>query len=482
MNNPRLSKRKKAIIRLVNYALMTLAVISLSIVCVFLILGYQFNTQKGTIDQGGLVQFRSFPSGAKITLDNQVLSFQTPGKQNILAGKHTALMQRSGYHDWSKSFSIKPGELRWLNYARFIPTKMTTNQAAELPTLSDALPSPNRQWMAVLADSSQPVVTMYDLRDAKNIVSTQLTLPATALGSVPEGATQTFSLVEWDFGARFVLLKRTINDKVEYIRVERSDAKTATNITELFNLPFSDMHFSGTSGNNFYGLNGTDLRYVDIASKVVSQPLVTNVKEFRLYKEKDIAYVSAEKDVQTVGVMRDNKKTIVRTYPSIDSVHVDLSSFSNNDYLALTHNLKLEILKDPLDNADSAGRTFASFTTKLPSVGWLDFSSNGRFVVVGNGVAFETYDIETDEKFASTFQGAVDASKPLKWLDDYYLTTSANGSVVLAEFDGANSHTITSALPGFSVTVSDNGDYLYSFGKTPTGYALQQTKMNLQAN
>jgi hypothetical protein len=336
--------------------------------------------------------------------------------------------------------------------------------------------------MAVVPDSAVPQLTIYDLRDGKKIVSTQLALPASAMTNTPEGAKQTFSLVEWDFGARFILVKRVVNDTVEFIRVERSDAKTAANITELFHLPFADMHFSGTSGNNFYGINGTDLRFVDIASKVVSQPLVENVKEFKLYKEKDIAYVSVDKDVQTVGVMRDDKKTIVRTYPAADSVHVDLSSFSNNDYLAVTHNLKLEILKDPLDNADSAGRTFATLTTKLPSVGWLDFSNNGRFVVVGNGVNYETYDIETDEKFAAAIQGQSEATQPLKWLDDYYLTTSASGSVVIAEFDGGNSHAITSALPGFSVTVSDNGNYLYSFGKTATGFALQQSKLNLEAN
>lgn len=482
MNNPRLSKRKQTIIRLLNYALMTAAVLVLSVICIFLILGYQFNTQKGTIDQGGLIQFRSFPSGARIVFDGQPLGFQTPGKQNVAAGTHTTTMQLAGYHDWSKTIPVKPGELRWLNYARFIPKNIITRQVAVLPSLGSALASPDRQWLAVISDNNNPVVTVYDLRNEAKITSAQLTLPASALLTAPAAGGQTFSLVEWDFGGRFLLIKRTVADSVEFIRVERSDPKTAVNITELFHLPFSVMHFSGTSGNSFYGLNGTDLRYIDAASKTVSLPLVEKVKQFRLYKEKDIAYISADNDTQTVGMMRDSKKTIVRTYPASDKVMVDLSSFSNNDYMAVVRNSQLEILKDPLDNADSAGRSFASMKLELPQVGWVDFSNNGRFVVVGSGTGFETYDIETDDVFVASLQGQAASDVPLKWLDDYYLTSSATGSVELAEFDGRNSHLITSALPGLAVTLSDNGNYLYSFSKSDAGYILQQSRLNLAAN
>lgn len=482
MNNPRLSKRKRTIIRIANYALMTLAVIALSIICIFLILGYQFNTQKGTIDQGGLVQFRSFPSGAKITLDGSVLNFQTPGKQNVSAGNHSVSMQRSGYHDWTKTFKIRPGELRWLNYTRFIPKNITTSQVTTLPNVASAMPSPDRQWLAVVTEPNQGVITVFDLRDEKKIVSTQLVLPASAMTELSEGQTQSFKIAEWDFGARFILIERTFGETKEFIRVERSDAKTALNVTELFHLPFSVMHFSGTSGNTFYGLNGTDLRFVDASSKVVSQPLVQNVKQFELYKEKDLAYVAVDKDVQKVGVMRDSKQSIVRTFPASESVYIDLSSFSNYDYMAISHGLELEIVKDPLDNADSAGRVFATRTLKLPSVGWLMFSSSGRFVVAGTAGQYETYDIETDEHFASKFDGDADAQTPLKWLDDFYLTSSASGTIVISEFDGTNSHQIATAVPGLPITLSDDGNYLYSIGKSENGFILQSSKLNIEVN
>lgn len=482
MNNPRLSKRKKTIIRFTNYALMTIAVVSLSIVCVFLILGYQFNTQKGTIDQGGLMQFRSFPSSARITLDGSRLNFQTPGKQGVSAGKHTVMMQRTGYHDWSKTVSIRPGELRWLNYARFVPLDITTSQITTLAGLGSAIPSPDRQWFAAIADPTQPVVTVYDLRDEKNIVSVQLTLPVAALPVAPEGVPQSFEVKEWDFGARFILVKRTYGETVEFIRVERSDAKTAVNITDTFHLPFSVMHFSGTSGNSFYGLNGTDLRFIDASSKVVSGPLVQNIKHFELYKEKDIAYLSVVNDTQTVGVLRDSKQSIVRTYPAADAVSIDLSSFYNHDYLAVTHGTTLEIIKDPLDNTDSAGRVFARKQLKLPSVGWLMFSNSGRFAVAGNGTSYETYDIETDEHFVAKFEAQADPTAKLKWLDDFYLTTSAGDSLVISEFDGNYSHRITTAAAGVPVTLSDDGNYLYSFAKVESGYILQRSRLNLEAN
>lgn len=475
MQNSKVSKRKQTALRLLSYTAMTISVIVISLICILLILGYRFDSKNGSIEQGGLFQFRSFPTNAAITLNNETLNFRTPGKFNADVGSHDVVMKLNGYQEWRKSTSIKAGELKWLNYARMIPTSITSTPIATHATVTDTLPSPDRRWFALLADSVIPEVTLYDLRNPATPRATTLTLPVDSYTSV-EGVPHIFTLEEWDFGGRYMLIKHQLGETVEYIKVDRTDLNQATNITRMFNLPFVDMHFSGTSGNVFYTLSGTDIREADLVAKTITQPLVTDVNQFELYKSNIISYVASREEKRIVGVYINDKETIVRTYDANTPLYVDISSYFDNEYLAIGSNKQVEIIKDPLENADTAGRSFATYATESP-VAWLEFASSGRFVVAGNGGMYSTYDIETDEIFAAQFEGIREISRPLGWLDDYYLYSDTTSSLKISEFDGTNRHDIVAVAPGFSATLSDDGEYLYSIGKTGAGYTFQSSKM-----
>lgn len=476
MQNSHLSKRKKNALLFFSYGMMTLAVIVISIICIYLILGYQFNVKSGTIEQGGLLQFRSFPSGASIELDSNRLSFRTPGKFNVNAGEHTVTMSLEGYQQWTKKTKIEAGELKWLNYARMIPESITSTPLETYQAITDTLPSPDRRWYALLTEASSPVVTLYDIRNPDQPVASTIQIPATAFTASTE-APHVFSLEEWDFGARYFFVKHQAGPVTEFIRVDRTGASEPINITKEFNLPFSDIHFSGTSGNVYYALNGTDLRLIDLGARSVSRPLVSNVSEFELYKSDIIAYVGTQSDKRVVGVYIDDKETVVRSYPLDAQLHIDISSYFDHEYLAISNGKKVQVIKDPSENTDSAGRVFADFTTTYDTA-WVQFASSGRFLVAGNGIDITTYDLETDDLFISRFEGTPrDNAKPLQWLDDYYLVSDSTGSLVIAEFDGANRHSIVSVEPGFAVTLSDDGEYLFSIGRTESGFSLQSSKM-----
>lgn len=475
MKNSPAAKRKQTILRIVSYVAMTISVVVISLICILLILGYRFDSQNGTIEQGGLIQFRSFPSGASIELDSKQLSFKTPGKLNVEVGAHSTVMRLSGYQEWRKKSTIKAGELRWLNYARLIPTNITSTTVASHPTVADTLPAPDRQWYALLEDAAIPIITLYDLRDPEIPKASKLTLPLDSYTSV-EGQAHVFSIEEWDFGSRYLIVRHQIGETIEYLKVDRTAVSETVNITRTFNLPFSDIHFSGTSGNVFYGQNITDLRKIDLAAKSVSQPLVTDVDTFELYKSNTIAYTATRGDKKVVGVYIDDKETVVRTYGVSALLFIDISSYFDTDYLAIGSANQVEIIKDPLENADSAGRSFATLSTQS-SVGWIGFASSGRFLVAGNGTKYSTYDVETDESFSSQFDGVSNASQSIEWLDDFYLYSDASGSLKISEFDGTNRHNIVVVAPGFMSTLSDDGKYLYSIGKTGNRFSFQSSKM-----
>lgn len=483
MHNHRLSKRKQLAIRFFGYGFMTLATVVVSLVCILLVLGYRFDFQRGTVEQGGLVQFRSFPPDANIWLDGKKLSFQTPGKQNVNSGEHAVSFARAGYHDWQKNFVIKPGELRWLNYARLIPTTLTTSSDQSFESVVDSLASPDRRWYVVAESRTVPEFEVFDISEPETIQSTLITLPADTY-TTEDVDKHSFEFVEWDISSQFLLIKHTYDGKMEFIRVNRSDNDATLNVSRSFNLSIKDMQFVGSGGSQLYAKIETDLRLVDLGNETVSRPLVRNVQDFELYKN-DIVSFTAERDGTIVaGVYKNGEENIVRSYESdtVSRVLVDVSSYFDREYMAVAANDEVEIIRDPFDTGDVAGRAYAALE-RDSGIDWLQFSNNGRFVSTGSGTSFSTYDLETDELFASDFPRSTAATTPLNWLDDYYFATSAGGVMRIGEFDGSNQHDITSVTAGSSMTLSDNGEWLFSIGETESGsFQLQRTNMVVLPN
>jgi len=469
------SPRKRKMILYFTYGVMTMAVALISAVCIFLVLGYRFDFKSGDVAQGSLLQFRSFPEGATITLDRETLSFVTPGKRNVDAGKHTVTMSLDGYQTWEKSVTVKPSELRWLNYPRLVPEDIETTTAKEFASIVGALPSPDKKWIIIQPTIDKPEFTLVDIRDDKKPVYSQLTIPAARF--IQDGAMpHQFSLVEWDFGARFVLVKHVVGDKTEYLRIDRTDADKTVGVTAELDITVQDIHFSGTSGDVFYALENGSVRKLDSNADTISQPLVKDVATFRLYKTNTIAYVKQPIEGRVgVGVVVGGKAVRVATYDSTVPISIDISEYFNDYYLAIGRGTTVEISKDP----ELSSRMKVASITSVSAINWLRFNNSGRFVVAGTGSQFVSYDIETVEKADVNLPGtAIDPAKPLQWLDDYYLVSTADNDLRITEFDGSNQHIITSALPGFPVTLNDDGRLLYSLTKTQSGaYALQSSTM-----
>ena len=480
-NHHRMSKRKRQALLFFTYGFMTLATLVISTVCILLIMGYRFDFGDRSIEQGALLQFRSTPSAAQIVLDDKLLNFNTPGKLDVAVGTHTVKMQKEKYHDWSKTVTVKAGELRWLNYARLIPTTIQNTTPLKFnAAVSGALPTPDRQYLAVVTDAAQPTVQIVDLRNDANVVSRSVTIPQTELTLAP-GQPSQFSIVEWDFGSRFLLVLHRSGEVSEYIRVDRSnETGAARNITKEFNLPFVDMHFSGTSGNLLYALTSKDLRKIDTSVGSVSQPLLGGVEQYRLYRENDIAFVALRTDKRVAGVFIDEKETIVRTVPVTQPVFVDVSRYYSNYYFAVSTPTGVDIIKDPAEASQASTRTHAQLKTTGHETTWLDFASSGRFIIAGTSSAYSVYDLETEESY--TVQAAVSASPSVapRWLDDFSIVSTVTGKARVIDYDGLNAHDIASSNPNLPAFLSDDGTFLYSFVDNAGLATLQASRLILE--
>ena len=161
--------------RTLTYTAMTASVILLVVVSLFLVLGYSVD-QKGKPEQGGLVQFRSFPAGASVGIDGAKQSFTTNDKKNASAGYHNVTMELKQYRGWVKNFNLGSGELLWLN-ALLIPKNIATDGVQAFEQLASTKIAPNKKWIAIVEKPNEAKLKLVDVDDEKKPKTTELAIP-----------------------------------------------------------------------------------------------------------------------------------------------------------------------------------------------------------------------------------------------------------------------------------------------------------------
>lgn len=442
---------------------MTISVLVLVGVCLFFVLGYSVDQKTGQAEQGGLMQFRSFPDAGTVSVDGNQLSFKTPTKTNSSAGYHSISMSKDKYRDWNKSITLNKGELVWFN-ALFIPKTITTNTATQFPQLSSLLVSPDKKWIAATEAQNSPAIKLIDLRDEMKPKIETIALPVEITGPVqPEDS---FKIEEWDFGSRYLLVTHTTKDKVDWIRVDRSDKTKTKNISQTLALPIARQHFAGTSGNVFFALSNNTVRKLNIDQNTISSPIATDVQDFELYRDNQLIFLTTKDAVQTVSVYKDGDKmpTNVRTFNDSLATDIALSSYYNESYASILHGDKTEIIKNPFSSSQK--KTVHTFNMS-PAPQWTFFSNNGQFIVTQQGAQLATYDLERKLLHKFSIPGAPEYTRTdrLEWLDDFHFWSDNKDTLSIFEFDGSNPEAIGAVAGGFDVTLSTNGKRLFSVGQ-----------------
>lgn len=472
------SKRKILIQRIAVYSLMTLSIVGLVTVLVFVILGYQFNGNDGKIEQGGLVQFDSRPTGADVTIDGANFGTRTTSKTTMTAGQHFITMSRSGYGTWQKSVDVVAGSVLWLNYARLIPNNLPPTNVTNFTSVEGAIASPDNKLMAVKDTTSSPVVKLADVTH-DDVKVTDFTLPSTSYTQPGDSKTQTFAIDSWDPGSRFLLVKHTYdNQKVEWIVADTQNVNATKNVTQLLGVDATKMIFSNNNSNILYAQIGTDVRKIDIAGATLSRPLVTNVADFSLYSDSMITFstlLDPTTKVRSVGYYIDgaNAPRIVRSYADngVASLHFTVGRYFDDTIEAISYGDTIEVLKGDLPRDDTTKLSLHRVVAlALPGgAQYLSSKTNGRFIVAQNGPTITVYDLELSKTTTTLLKGTADVAKEVQWLDGYTMWSDRDGTLRLYEFDGSNQHDIMQVTPGFDVTLGQSGKYMYSITKSNDG-------------
>lgn len=484
------SKRTEFWRRTLTYSAMVFAILGLVTALVFVILGYRFNGDE--IEQGGLVQFASQPGGATITIDGMPFGARTTAKTTMAAGTHHVVMSRTGYQEWRKTVTVVPGAVLWLNYARLIPKELPVESVASLPTVSSSATASNKEWIIMATDPALPELQLAHIRENEPTM-TKLTFPQELYTAPAAGKAQQFTVMEWDKDSRYVLVKHSIEgvERAEWLMIDTRTIAESKNITRLLNIDSSEMRFSRTGSQALYTLTAGDVRKIDLGAGTLSRPLASNVAEFDLYRDTGVIYVSkphAETQQRTVGYALDSEEAprTLRTFNDNGAVplHIAIGEYFNDTYVAIAHGSTVSIVTGELPKTAAnldAMQHVASMKLSTP-VSRLTILTEGRFVVAEMNDAYAVYDLEIKRETVTTLKGApADTVRQLQWIDGYMPWSDRDGTLRLYEFDGANQHDIMPVVPGQTVTLSRNGTYLYSIGKSADTdtYQLQRVRLIL---
>jgi hypothetical protein len=462
------NNRKRFIQRIIAYIFMILAVIAGVTGATAWVLGYRFNLEQKEVDRITLLQFSSFPTGAKVFVDDKQLNFSTPGRYDEAApGAHKIKYSLDGYRDWEKPVSLKAAEVRWLNYARLIPEKITASDAANFAGFHQALTSPNGDYILLAQSAASRILKLIDISDPKNIKTSDLKIP----DSILEGTgKEKFEIIEWDRSSNYILLSRNIGKKSEILKIDRREMSISQNLSKLFGYNITNPHFLGNDNNIVYGISGSTLRKFDIRGKTTSAPLVNGIENYDLYGDGKIAYVTSEKNHQKVGILSGDRDTTIFEYNDVKPTLASFTHYYHSDYLVVARDQKLNIVSKPLnDNNDGI------ISIETPGgVDYLSHNGSGRILLAGRKDKVFSFDLETSENFQFITKGF--SSQPF-WVDDYHLGYAAAGLLNIAEFDGAN---LQKLLPSLDFGVfSGNNEHLFTFVKKDKKIVLQNSAMIL---
>lgn len=467
------------------YTLMVFAVAGLVALLFFIISGYRFNQYDGKVEQGGLVQFDSKPSGADIWVDQAHLGNKTPAKITVTAGAHTINMGRDGYYDWRKNVVVQAGTILWLDYARFIPKILQQVTVAPTAKPTSSVASIDSKQLAYMADTTKPVISVVNL-DTDTPKVAALTIAASDYTKSTTGATGTFTIDSWSNDNRYLLIRHTFDEKLEWLTLDTVGTNDAVNITSLFSVDANDVQFSRGDASILYLLTSSgELRRGDVKAKTLASAMVANVESFSQYDNSTVTFVTkvdAMTKNRSVGYVSTGASAprLVRSYPDdgTTAVHFAIVRYYNQNHFVITYGTQVDILTGDLPSSDvknpAALQAFATFTDASGVAEILPSPESHRFVMLRSDAAVSAYDLELKQA------SRVEFSRPLStsWIDEFhYATVADGGSVRLYDFDGTNGHDLLTSSLGGAVVMTPNGKYFYGFTTGSTTTELSRVKL-----
>lgn len=495
-------KRRQMIKVILAEGAMLVAVVIIVVVATLAAMGF-FVSSDGSIEQSGLVQIHSLPTGASVTIDGDTLFSRTNLSRTVAEGEHSVKIARDGYDEWNKTIKMKPGVLLRLYYPRLFLLNRTQENVQELGQ-DLAFYAPSKDRTSILY--AEKTATVWQWLDVKGdeVRATELDMTEILPGIKDGEFLGRVDEIKWSTNGDHVITKVTYDGATEWISINLRDLKNSLNLTKTFGMDFDQVEMADGSAGKIFVLENHHLRRINTGDQEISRVLLDNIASF-MNEGGEMIYTTTKQNEadnnissRQIGVYRDGEKggTLLTTVPGDAKVRVALASYYGDSYFGYTIEDKLYVSYGVFptyneNEADLSGlkELFNSESLAMkPEV--LSVSPGDGYFVARAGkqlavVSFETTELYQYEALSST----------LKWLDDDIIYTTQDESLIVWDFDNANRRklvqteakamelgeapeletdsvslqavTITKLpLMNYAVTIANNNKWLYYVVKT----------------
>ena len=517
-------KKKKQFIRvLIAEAGMVLSVLVIVVVATLAAMGF-FISSNGGIEQSGLMQIHSLPTGATVELDGGTLFSRTNLSKTMSAGEHTLKLSRENYDTWEKTVKMYPGVLVRLHYPRLF----LQNRVAEaVMNLSDKTkdekaglefyqPSQSRNYI-IYAEKGAATWKLLEVK-GDEVKTTLLDLSGILPGMVEEKAETKAKVgidaqsttpkyhfegeimsLTWSKDENRVLAKVSYDGKTEWVLVNLRDVANSLNLTKTFGMSFDRIEMIDNAANQLFALENHQLRRINVSEKTMSRVLLGNIQDFDsnganvIYSTTELTAQGGEEKYRAIGVYRNDEKdgTILAKVKPGEKTQIALARYFDEDYMCYVVGDKPTILYGDLPSYDEKGADLSGLKTlaednvfsTIPES--LEVSTGNEYLVARAGVKYMVIDLDMGDLYEYEAPTA-----GLNWLDGSMMYAVSNGEILVWDFDGTNRRNLSESVKAGSqasedkltpmarpVMIASNNKWMYYLSEDKTGIKLVREKI-----
>ncbi|MBP3899717.1 PEGA domain-containing protein, partial [Candidatus Saccharibacteria bacterium] len=432
-------KHMETVRLLITETIMVIVIIVTAIILTFVAMGYNLD-KNGELGQSGLVQLRSFPSGASITIDGDTIIPRTTASRMLTAGDHTIKLTKDGYDSWEKTITSESGRLLKLEYMRLFYQNRTPEVMREFDgELLFFAPTPNRDF-AMLIQKNNSKWNYLDLR-GDDAVSTEIDLTELLTGL-------DVKTVTWNENSDKLLVRAERKNETEWLLVNAKNVKESVNLSKEFAMNFTEIRFMTDSGDKLIALENGNLRTIEMGGKTVSQVLASTVKKYDFAGE-NIVYLDTK---QQLGFISGTNTTIAKEFEANSLVNVVISDYIGDKYLTITENDKITIYRGDFPNGERGindmEKVLEEIISFTPSL--LEIRGNNELIIARDGKQIAVFDAEARK----LHRFELDTEAPFL-VDGYMIGEIVDGKLIVMDFDGTNKRTIADASSNALITRND---------------------------
>jgi|GEM_PF-4658101 len=429
--------------------------------------GIMINPATGDTTQNGLVMIQSKPVSANVMINDQPLKEDTPTRQILPIGNYTASLVAEGYRPWIKDFTVIGSDIIWLDYPLLIPKEITTTQETVLGKKPIVASSNNRRLVMIGDGDELRLFNVSGKQTTESEVKLSKALRA-SLGKNPRLEKLVFASND-----RYLLARYSSDKQRYFVRIDREQPNQSVNLNDLFNLELKEVIFDEDGNfNNFYGQAKGNLYQFNIDDADIKE-LEQDVYAFHSFKDYIFIVVSNpnNKNQALLSYRKGNNDFVeIGKIAKSDQYLLDAQQFKDRINVVVASSKKTYIYKNIQRKVKS------TVVIKLPAK-QAEFSSNGRFLAVSDGMNVQMFDLEFGKKFKFSIS---DKSVNFRWIDNFRLSFVAGKQAWLIDFDGNNNQPIVKASPLFIPITSQNNESLLTIRKDTDKYVLERSRLRVE--